>query len=251
MRFNREITDIDYDNLCPFNVNEDMRSRKFLPGEQGNVQYMVCENVYRYFLEQYLINKTSIKRIDDNFTNSDLNFQKVLDSDKDFYQYYSNLNYLYIRNTLYVEKLSSNDLNMLINRYNKQDKNFDDEMMNLIERTYKSVIKTDINNEEELIQKYGQIDVNYGPEIAAYTRPINALVIGFRCMDKEIENESIDEHIERTSKENEFKDKCLRELEEDIKNRLGVGCSAIEYDEFSIKKKVEMDNSYKNNGKSY
>lgn len=251
MRFNREITDIDYDNLCPFNVNEDMRSRKFLPGNQGNIQYMVCENVYRYFFEQYLINKTSIKRIDDNFMNSDLKFQKVLDSDKDFYQYYSNLNYLYIRNTLYVEKLSSNDLNVLINRYNKQDKNFDEQISSLIERTYKNVIKTDINKEEELIQKYGQIDVNYGPEIAAYTRPINALVIGFRCMDKEIENESIDEHIERTSKENEFKDKCLRELEEDIKNRLGVSCSVIEYDEFSIKKKVEMDNNEKNNGKSY
>lgn len=127
---------------------------------------------YSKYLMNYINKKINIKEYDDKIFSSDLGITKVKRSDMDVYQFISDYNYFYIRNTLYVEKLSKEDIFLL---EEKIDNNvYDIEVEKIIERTYQEVIKTSCFGDGEYIN-YGDYNVS-----RRYYAPNNELVLGFR-----------------------------------------------------------------------
>lgn len=133
---------------------------------------------YHILLDKYLVRKFSLDSYDKFFDKARLRFMPVKDEDKDYYQYISgmDLNYIYLRNDIYVEKLSAEDIDEILNLSNNFIEYPKEETFELIERTYHDVI--DISNETG-----DTFMCCYGPDSDDYWFPSNELVIGFRHDD--------------------------------------------------------------------
>ena len=75
--------------------------------------------LYRKLFTEYIIEKTELKKYDEEIKNSNLNFIPVEEEKMDIYQYFSCdiLKYFYIRNNLYLEKLDKKDINFLEKKF--------------------------------------------------------------------------------------------------------------------------------------
>ena len=145
---------------------------------ESQESYLKLYSLYNNLLIQYLIKKYNLNLYDEMIQNSKRNFKKVDTKDMDIYQYTSSkyLNYLYIRNNIYIEKLSKEELLYLSNT--KEILDYNNEQF--IEKTYKKVI---FENEYTM----------YGPDNSKYLKKPNTLIIGLRCKSIDLNNDSSDE----------------------------------------------------------
>ena len=132
---------------------------------------------YHILLDKYLVRKYSLIKYDKAFDESGLRFIPVEEENMDYYQYISqmDLNYIYLRNNIYVEKLSDEDIDKILSLNDNFLEYPREETFELIERTYKDVI--DVNND------HSNSLARYGPDNDNYWFPSNELVIGFRHDD--------------------------------------------------------------------
>ncbi|MDY3759656.1 MAG: hypothetical protein SOZ72_09815, partial [Treponema sp.] len=103
-------------------------------------EYDVLKRTYKQLFEIYLQNKIDLKSYDNKIKDSGLDFGRgnpsKLNLVNDLGEYLG-LNYIFIINDFFIEKLSVNDLNELRRVY--QEKKYDLNTINLIEKTYKEV----------------------------------------------------------------------------------------------------------------
>ena len=134
--------------------------------------------IYHTLLDKYLVRKFSLDKYDKSFDTSGLNFIPVKEENMDYYQYISqmNLNYIYLRNDIYVEKLSEEDMNTFLSVTEDFLNNPSEKLFGLIEKTYRDVINISNDPEAESMSKYG-------PDNDEYWFPSNELVFGFRHDD--------------------------------------------------------------------
>ena len=133
---------IQYNNVECF-------KEKFLYGENDfNDRFYTLYINYKILLEKYLLKKLSLKEMDDMISDSGLFFVAVKNDDMDMYQMMStlNLNYIYLRNNLNVDKLSMTDIDVIVNLNDKDLSKPSNMLFDLIERTFKNVL--DMNREE-------------------------------------------------------------------------------------------------------
>lgn len=226
---------VDYKQVSPGNIDIKMAEAKRLASsETVNDLYCLLEGLYREYLEQYINKKGNLFSYDQQILESPLNFKQVKSTEKDFYQFSSNMHYFYIRNTLFIERLSIDDLNLLIAKYNSGVTLLDDDIIELLERTYPKVIVPFVSN----TQMAGDY-TNYGPLSDGYFAPVNALVIGFRYDMYEEETDQKDDDIwfDTYAKQREFLQAFLPVISETLNTHFAVPCTIIEYDDDSVKKK--------------
>ena len=97
-------------------IRYELLSQKGLGGgKQPNQRYFTLINKYKGFFELYLKETLPLELIDQNARESELGFKPIKEEDMDFYQRTSGmgLTYLYLRNNLYIEKLSASNLQLL------------------------------------------------------------------------------------------------------------------------------------------
>lgn len=113
-------------------------------------KYIEYENLYKKYFEIYMFSLIDLKKYDDLINNSELGFGLVQSKIelKSQLGEYLNLNHIYILNNFYVEKLSREELETL-------KSNNKEEILSLIKRTYKEVIKYPRENNNK------QFKVNY------------------------------------------------------------------------------------------
>ncbi len=222
------ITKEDVNDFIPSRINISLAESKGLAlnGELRD-EYFLLQSIYVNLLEIYLSSLFNIESIEQKLSSA--NFRSVEDEEKDIYQYLSNNKYFYIRNTMYVEKLSNEDIKLLLS---KKDEVSDPNLISIICKTYKDVITTDDFKMQEF-------NISYGPQTGSYFKPNNSLVIGFRLAE---EDESL-----YSSSDEWFKDYCARrqyisnllpKLEEEFNSKINCECSILEYNEESVKKKT-------------
>ena len=142
--------------------NEDLIKEKGL-----EKKYYDLLNKYNAFFTCYLKEKLPLEEIDKNMRESELNFVKIEEDNMDFYQITSTmgLDYIYLRNNLYIEKLNKTDLNFL----EKHDE-YSGEVSEFISNTFK-----------EVINPYDKSrPMFYGPEIRTFMCNSDNVVIGVR-----------------------------------------------------------------------
>ena len=142
----------------------------------------------------------------------------------DIYQYTSSkyLNYLYIRNNIYIEKLSKEELLYLSNT--KEILDYNNEQF--IEKTYKKII---LENEYTM----------YGPDNPKYFKKPNTLVIGLRCKSIDLNNDSDDE-LDNFLSQQQYLKLFIPELSRQLNDRNLDSIEVIEYNNSSVEKRQEQ-----------
>lgn len=210
----------------------EMEKKEFIEDNDLNEKFSKAYKKYYTFLEQYIDKIINISKYDNLIAFHDSKLECVKKDDMDIYQSLSSFKYFYLRNTLYIENLTEQELELLISK-----EAYDEEVQALISSTYKKIITTSLSNEN--------ININYGPmESAAFYAPANALVLGFRYdpeFDGELAKKDDDAWYDNYQEQQFFVMTTLHNLEEETKEKLEVLIRVIKYDEFSIKKKDNND----------
>lgn len=193
--------------------------------ENDKNNYLKLYSLYNELLYCFLIKKLELKKYDDMISNSFVGFTKVEEKDMDIYQYLSSnyLRFLYIRNNIYIERLTSEEINKLLsfsNNYNSE------EVLDFINNTYKKVMFESPDG-----------TTMYGPDNLRFIKPSNSIMIGIRhnaFYIRENEDENIWEN--KYEEKERYLDLFVPELERQLSNK-GLGkVFVIEYNDFSIKK---------------
>ena len=186
--------------------------------------YLKLYSLYNDLLIQYLIKKHNLNLYDEMIQNSKINFKKIDTKDMDIYQYTSSkyLNYLYIRNNIYIEKLSKEELLYLSNTNEILDTNNEQ----FIEKTYKKVI---FENEYTM----------YGPDNPKFLKKPNTLVIGLRCKSIDLNNDSDDE-LDNFLSQQQYLKLFIPELSRQLNDRNLDSIEVIEYNSSSVVKNQEQ-----------
>lgn len=152
--------------MYPQIINNDLLKEKGFNIYEDNFYFKLL-NRYKIFLEQYLKEKLCLDLIDENLEKSPLGFEKIKDEDKDFYQKTSTmgLNYIYLRNNIYIEHLKDEDIEFL----SKQSE-YNDTTKEFIKRTCVSVINPYEDNKI----------IFYGPENQKHICDSTDIVLGIR-----------------------------------------------------------------------
>lgn len=220
------ITKDNIELVYPQITNNDLLVKKGFKIDEENNEYFTLLNKYKKFFEGYLKEKLPLELIDDNMKKSDLKFVPIKKEDMDFYQITStmNLDFIYLRNNLYIEKLSKEDLDFL----SKKDK-LDEESKDFIKRTYQTVINPYENDEKRIIF--------YGPENEKHLCDSTDVVLGIRYNEFE-QNEMSDEEFQKNFLEQlRLIAQVSTLLEIASPNELGSVVKVIQYNELSIMKK--------------
>jgi len=196
--------------------------------------FLAVYSLYRKLFLNYLLKKTKIKEYDDGLLSSDLKFLKVPVADMDIYQYISheNLGYLYLRNNLYVERLTTEETQFFHDKLRTGNEALDEESEKIIGTTISRVIFEDVMKDGNTYK------TNYGPLAQSFMAPNNALVIGIRFDEFNLNGHDPSTwgnlHVEQLKYVFALSDKIEKELTE----ILGMPAVVIKYDEYSIKKKT-------------
>ncbi len=146
--------DVTYDDLVSLNIALDVN--------RDDQVSLILYNIYRRFYTEYLIKK--LRLLDYDKLLQELNIEN---NDLDFYKRYSSdyLKYIFIRNNLYVSKLTNEEKDYLLRNENSD---LNEEIESFIERTYKRVINGFGDNHYCF----------YGKQIKPYAAKSDMIVIG-------------------------------------------------------------------------
>ena len=123
--FNIYPNDIDYVKLEQQGLCKD--------GNLNDTYFKLYNTYLSLFYD--ILNDNGLNCFDNDLENSNLHFNQVEKEDMDMYQSNSIFKYFYVRNNLYLEKLSNEDIeNLLSNDSNKKD---------IVLRTFKDIINID------------------------------------------------------------------------------------------------------------
>lgn len=180
-----QINEDNYRKQLPFVQNIELLKQKGLGKEKPNQRYFELTNKYKRLLENYLLKHLPLEQIDTNMRKDDLGFIPIETPDMDFYQATSGmgLNYIYLRNNLYIEKLSEEALTVL-----ESMKNGEEEAEHFIKQTMKEVVYP-YNEDNHMLF--------YGPENGNFLVDSASIVIGIRHneFDVELEDEEFKENF--------------------------------------------------------
>lgn len=202
--------------------------------------YLEIYSIYRKLFSDYIVDKLHLKNYDFELTNSNMNFVKVAEKDMDIYQNFNKdiLNYFYVRNNLYIERLTPSERKILYAKFLNNDYNLDENTKLIIENSYKRVIFEDIHKDSSSCY------INMGPDNIDYYVPNQSIIIGFRYDEFNLNGLSDEEwdnlHDKQLVYLSEFLSKMLKQINNN--NKLNLPIQVIKYNEYSIKKKINFEN---------
>ena len=196
--------------------------------------YLNLTSYYYHMLNKYVISKLGLQEYDDALKNSPFNFVATSEENMDLYQSLASdeMSYFYVRNNVYVERLTKEERRFLKARMEEANVELDDEMINVLDETMPKVISESTNLEQQGM-------VNFGPLNKQYFAPSNSLVIGFRY--DEFNNSGCkddDEWDVNHDNQREQLGRIIMDISTNSKDKFNVPLAIIEYNDFSVKKKT-------------
>jgi len=199
-----------------------------------NENYIKLYNIYRNFFSQYFIKVLNLKNKDNIIKESNLDFKKINSKDMDMYQYFTKeeLDYIYLRNNIYIEKLNSEELDFLNKYITYDDLKLDEQIERFIKNTFEKVIFEDITGDNKIAY------ISYGTDSFKYYLKNNSLVIGLR-EDTFFKGELTDkEWFEQHKKKNEFLNVFINNMESEFRiMNIDIPIRVLVYSEYSVKKR--------------
>ena len=211
------------------NINTNIYTQLGFCDENGITdKFIKLYTNYRILLDKYLMNKLSLKKYDDEMSDSELIF---IPMDKEFQnseQLLSTmgLKYIYLVNVLHLEKLSPDYINFFLNLTDDDLRNPSSEIFDAVEKTFKTVI--DSSYDDITLTSYE----NYN-----YIFSTKDLVIGVTFdEDADIGLGEDEEWFENFMQKNEYLYDLLPTISKNASEILGVETHFIRLDGNIIKK---------------
>ena len=179
-------------------------------------KYKMCEELYKYIFERYIMTKIDLKKYDDMISNSDLGFGDITKKInlKSKLDEYLNLNHIFILNRFYINKLNSNDLDIITNG-SVEDK------IKVVERTYKDIIKYDIDGDLK-----AKINYTNSTSMDAYSDN-DQLVIGIYYGNNKIKYESGSKYLENSKLKKAFLKELSEKMIDEFKNKMDLSVKVL------------------------
>jgi hypothetical protein len=175
--------------------------------------YKELEKKYKYLLEYYLSTVIDFNKYENMINTSNLYIGK--NSKYQRLNEYLKLDYIFLINNLFIEKLDNSNLDLLKN-FNKD--NITDEVVNMIKNTYSDVIKDNYFKENYTDQIY---KVCYGPVVPINFVDNNSLVFRF-IYGKNLIDLNGDEFFELDKKQKDFINEVIDKLKNEIFDKTGL-----------------------------
>lgn len=120
-------------------------------GETFNETYFYVQAAYKYVFCQYLNHEVGLQSYDETMVNSALSFLPLASEAETFYQKNNplELQFIYLRNNFYVEKLEQSDLETIKSAL-QSEADLTENLLALVQRTYSIVIKTSTAEDKEV-----------------------------------------------------------------------------------------------------
>lgn len=222
MNKNIKITEDMY--LSRQSNNNDFKKMNF---EEKNT-FLELYSFYHHLLKLYLIEKLELKKYDDELGKSNLKLKAVDVNKMDIYQYTMSdeLQYLYLRNNIHIERLKKEELELL-NKFYDNDLDISDiNVKRFIESTFVKVI---MEGDSPLIT-----NINYGPPAPQYFAKTNSLVIGFRYDEFNLNGLSNQEWNMLHGIQHSYLFGILKNIEINLQKHIQLPVSVIEYNDYSV-----------------
>ena len=211
-----------------FNTKVPYMNKKYFESLDNTNQenYLRLYEIYSNLLIQYFIKYYNLKEFDDILSKDKRNFEKVSTDDMDIYQYLSSeyLNYIYLRNNIYIERLSNEELLYLskIKDYslNKENEEF-------IKNTYSRVIVE--SNDKNAVTMFG-------PDNLKFIKRSNWVVFGIRYNRFNLKDKSKEQEWLKQDDERERFISMLISVAKIKLKEVEPNTSIIRYNGFSIEK---------------
>lgn len=206
--------------------------------EDAKELYFQLYSTYSCLFRKYITKKLNLEKYDEMLQNSKLNYLNVSDDEMDIYQDFTKyyLKYFYIRNNLYIERLTREEKEYLFQYFLMDNVELNDQTIAFIEKTYPKVIFEKTGREANLEK------INFGPEREHYYGLNNSIVIGVRYDEFNLnglaDNEWDTLHEQQVLNLNNV----LNEFEKNEKTNISVPLTTIIYSDYSIKKKPPIIN---------
>lgn len=182
-------------------------------------EYGILKKTYKQLFEIYLQNKVDLKLYDNKIKSSDLDFGKGHPTKSNLINdlgEYLGLNYIYIINDFFIEKLSINDLNELRKVY--QEKKYNINTIKMIEKTYKEVLNNNFVNGKYVNEPFNRC---YGPVIPKNFALADSLVIKI-IFGKNINQYNDEEYLANAKAKTNFLNILCNDLKKGIEEKLGI-----------------------------
>lgn len=205
--------------------------------KEAQESYVALYNVYSSLLTDYFIKNFKLKEYDDALLKSPYDFPKLKEEEMDIYQYLasSKLSFVYLRNNLYIERLSDEEQKYLVEKAQDDEVLLDDAADGFIRTTFKRVMLENGGKEDS-------VNVFYGPDNGNFMYPDNAIIVGIRYDNYyQLPGESSDSWVEENNNRLQDVETLSTILETRMSKLTGVNCYAVKYNEFSVKKKQTVD----------
>ena len=183
---------------------------------------------YRILFDKYLMNKLSLKKYDDEMSNSKLIFIPIAKEYQSNEQLFSTmgLKYIYLLNPLYLEKLSPDYINFFLNLTDEDLRNPSSEIYDAIEKTFKTVI--DSSYDDITLTSYDNNN---------YILSTKDIVIGvIYDEDADIGLGEDEEWFENFTQKNRYFNDLLPMLSKNASETLGVETHFIRLNGYIVKK---------------
>lgn len=205
-------------------INFNLACEKKLIQKDNYALYQWVYELYQKGLDTFLLKNTHIQEYDMRIKNSNLDFGIMpLEKRHPFHKKsYLNLDYLYVRNFLYIEKLSINDLTVLIDKVVKQDFNVDDTLLSIVEKSYKEII---VNNYRDGVYKENA-KACYGNVIPSNIVPSNHLVFNLQY-GKNSKTYSREEFYANQQAKDQFLTELVETMKKELEAKLNVEVTVL------------------------
>ena len=206
-------------------------------------RYLEEYSVYRTWYTEFLIRLLKLNDYDLQISESELKFKPVLEDKMDVYQFFlrDKLKYLYIRNNIYIEKLTEEERSFMQKFLSDNCLPYNDEIDQFIKKTFKKLIFEDITRKGDKIQ------VMYGPDSQNYMARNDAIVIGFRYDEWNMDGLSDEEwdELDYKRKFDFLPDLFQNILQEALEKKIEVPVQIIKYNDFSIRTRGKENSNRK------
>lgn len=200
---------------------------KLSVGEQQ--EYADLYSIYSGLLYHFFIQEFRFNEYNEALLDSPYPFQPVEAENMDFYQYLASdlSKYYYIRNTLYISRLTEKERQILWSKKVGSELIYDKEAENLIRDSYRRIMTMSAGEESSL-------NISFGPDNKNFFCPANAIVMGVRYDDYyKMPGESSEKWLERRNRSLQDIETLAIVMETRFKIFSGLPCCCIKYNDFS------------------
>lgn len=215
------LTSSEAEQMVPNAYDLDMAKKKGLAeNEIYDKNYLEVQAAYMSLLNQYLCGKVALDSYQESLDKSEYKFMENEETVYSKAGAFGRKN-IFIRNNVYVERLSEEDLAMLQEGMNNGEVNVTDELLAMIERTMENIISVRYEDSDKVFEAIYDIGV-----FQTNMAPSNALVFTISYDFEYDQNGNIIDN-EKEDKKAELVEELHKKMSDEMSKKLGIPVSVF------------------------